>query len=53
MTLNELILELKKVKDNANYDRQDSHLKADELLLKYINSKDVRRAFLDIEKWYA
>ena len=31
----------------------DNHIKADELLLKYINDEMVTKAFNDIEKWYS
>ena len=32
---------------------EDWHGEADELLLKYINDKDISEAYEEIEKWYS
>lgn len=32
---------------------ESTHIEADELLLKYINDKDIADAFYDIDKWYS
>ena len=34
-------------------DTEDAHIKADELLLKYINDDEINEAFHSIDKWYA
>lgn len=36
-----------------NADQEASHLKADDLLLEYIDDERVTEAFENIEKWYA
>jgi hypothetical protein len=51
MTKDELVTKLKALSNN--FDIEDSHIKADQLLLEYINDKDVVNAFDEIEKWYA
>jgi len=51
MTKEELMDELHKLE--VNDDREDAHIKADSLLLAYINDVDIERAFDAIDKWYA
>ena len=51
MTKEELIKELKSLIDNR--DIEGVHVTADNLLLEYINDKEVSDAFHNIEKWYA
>lgn len=58
MDKEQLILELKEIpkKYNSNkssYDGETAHIEADELLLRYINDKEITEAFNNIEKWYA
>lgn len=54
MTIEELRSQLR---DLANckhgYDPEADHGKADDLLLEFINDKEVTEAFNDIDKWYA
>lgn len=50
MTKQELIEKLKNIK---GYDIEVNHVEADELLLDFINDKDINEAYGDIEKWYA
>lgn len=60
MTKEELIQELIKIQ-NEKYilmgietvDEESNHIKADELLLRYINDDRVTQEFDKIEKWYA
>lgn len=60
MTKDELIQELIKIQ-NEKYilmgiettDQEGNHVKADELLLKYINDERVTQEFNKIEKWYS
>jgi hypothetical protein len=52
MSLSELISRLKALKDN-NFDIEDRHIEADDLLLEFINIKEVKDAFDELEKWYA
>lgn len=56
MTKQELIDNLKALhtKDDDKYvDNEDTHIRADELLLEFINDKEVSEAFNNIDKWYA
>ena len=50
MFVEELVAKLKQL---ANYDPEVAHLKADELLLAFINDDRVTEAFKEIERWYA
>ena len=51
MTKEELI---KKLFDlTCYYDLEKAHIKADILLLEYINDEEITKAFNDIDKWYA
>ena len=34
-------------------DEEEQHIKADQLLLEYINDVDISRAFEEIKKWYS
>ena len=34
-------------------DPEITHVEADELLIKYINDKDIERAFDEVPKWYS
>lgn len=60
MTKEELIQELIKIQ-NEKYilmgvetvDEESNHIKADELLLRYINDDRVTQEFDKIKKWYA
>lgn len=60
MTKDELIQELIKIQ-NEKYilrgvevvDKEGNHIKADELLLRYINDDRVTQEFNKIEKWYS
>ena len=53
MDKEKLINELKKLSSNVNNDFEMTHWKADELLIKYINDKDIKKAFDNVGKWYA
>ena len=48
-----LIKELKKLSRENNTDFEITHSRADKLLIKYINDKDVTEAYDDVGKWYA
>ena len=50
MTKEQLLIELGKCN---KYDNEEGHLKADQLLLEFINDKDIEKAFDNIDKWYA
>ena len=51
MEKEELLRLLKKCADSN--DTEKAHVEADELLIKYINDKDIEDAFNDIHKWYS
>ena len=51
MTKDELIKQLKDLL--ANKDQEMAHVEADDLLLKFINDKEISEAYESIEKWYA
>lgn len=53
MTKADLIKELNKIRARQERDEEVNHSDADNLLLKYINSAAVTKAYDDIEKWYA
>lgn len=44
---------IKQLKECNSGDLEGDHGKADKLLLKYINDKEVKEVFDNIEKWYA
>lgn len=52
-----LLLALQKIKElqltSGNRDPEEDHIKADELLLEYINDELIIKSFKEIEKWYA
>lgn len=52
MTKQELIEKLRNIQKN-NFDLESNHGDADDLLLEYIDDKEVTKAFNDIDKWYA
>ena len=52
MTIEELIEKLKLIEE-LNGDEEISHIRADELLLKFINNEEVSKAFDNISKYYA
>lgn len=51
MNKEELIKKLKKVEEENC--TEEGHIKADELLLEYINDTEIAAAYEDIPKWYA
>ena len=51
MTKEELIKELKQQLNNG--DQEDAHMAADNLLLQYINDKEIEDAYNMIDKWYS
>ena len=56
LKLNKLIQDLQQLADQSYVilaDIEDIHAKADELLLNYINNKEVSSAFKRIYKWYS
>ncbi len=46
---------IKKLKELAtkNRDEESDHVKADELLLQFIDDQEIADAFRSIKKWYA
>ena len=52
MTIKELIEQLLWVESNYKDDPEVLHIKQDDLLLKYIDSKKVEYIFNKTEKWY-
>jgi hypothetical protein len=50
LTKEELI---KQLKDLEGGDQETSHIKADELLIEFINDPEVTDAFECIDKWYS
>ena len=48
----ELAAELNRLAENNDFP-EETHLEADNLLLNYIDDKDVTEAFYRIRKWYA
>lgn len=51
MSREELLRELRALEDEPDEER--AHVKADELLLKYIDDEEISEAFDEINKWYA
>ncbi len=51
MSISELISRLKALQYDDNWDYR--HLKADDLLLEFINIKEVKDAFNELPKWYS
>ncbi len=52
MTIEELQFRLAELADGG-MDAEQDHIKADKLLLKYINDDKVTTYFKKIKKWYA
>ena len=50
MEIKELITKLREIKTG---DEEINHLKADRLLLEFINNPEVKEAFYELDKWYA
>lgn len=48
-----LLEELKKLSGELTRDYEYTHIKADDLLLKYINDKEITKAFENVGRWYA
>ena len=57
MTKEELIEKLKAIegkhKTERFYDSENGHVEADDLLIEYINDKEIADAFEEVSKWYA
>lgn len=51
MTKEELITKLNDLL--SEHDAEKAHIKADELLLEYIDDMDIEVAYEAIEKWYS
>jgi hypothetical protein len=51
LTIEELIKQLKALQ--GGFDKEASHMQADQLLLEFIDNEDVSKAFENIDKWYA
>ncbi|MCP3681276.1 MAG: hypothetical protein GY861_01175 [bacterium] len=51
MTKDELLQKLKECAFGGDTERD--HAKADDLLIEYINDKDIENAYKAVEKWYA
>lgn len=52
ITREELLEELRKL-HGADQDHEGAHIRADDLLLDYINDDEITKAFDEIVKWYA
>ena len=48
-----LINKLKKLSRYVDRDFEYTHIKADELLIDYINDKEIKEAFDNVGKWYS
>jgi hypothetical protein len=44
---------IKKLEECKEEDIESGHIRADNLLLEYINDKEVTEAFKSLSKWYA
>lgn len=53
MEKEELIKQLEELAEMSDGDEEVAHIKADKLLLNFINDKKVTDAFESIERWYA
>ena len=53
MTKQELVQKLIAISQREDRDYEVHHGDADDLLIEYINSKEVKEAFDNINKWYA
>lgn len=48
-----LVKKLKRLSENVCGDFETSHYKADRLLIKYINDKEIEDAYDNVGKWYS
>lgn len=53
MTKDELLQALVKIKEDYSHDEEVAHVRADELLLQYIDDERISQVFENIDKWYA
>ena len=61
MKKEELIQKLKAINEKVNnntesneyYDQENAHLEADNLIIEYIDDKEIQEAYDNIGKWYA
>lgn len=51
MTKEELIAKLNE--EIGNGDQEAAHVRADDLLIEYINDPDIKEAYAAVPKWYA
>jgi hypothetical protein len=51
ITKEELIKKLKELAEDDDYEM--THVKADNLLLLYLNDEEIREAYESVGKWYA
>ncbi len=51
MTKQELIEKLKELHDN--FDVEVAHVKADDLIIEFINDEEIKEAYDNVPKWYA
>lgn len=53
MTVPDLVAKLEAIAEDYTGDQESDHLRADKLLLKFIDDPRVTLAFNAIDKWYA
>lgn len=53
LTKEKLIKKLSELEEKHEGEKESIHIAADDLLLEYINDKEIADAFNAIEKWYA
>lgn len=53
MDKQELLSELRRLKDDDDDDIESAHVQADDLLIAYIGDQEIKAAFEAIDKWYA
>lgn len=51
MSKKDLIKQLQEVKDFG--DTENAHIEADDLIIEYINDPEIKKAYEEIDKWYA
>ena len=44
---------IKRLRDCNSGDTENDHLTADDLLLEYIDDKEITDAYNEVDKWYA
>lgn len=44
---------LEELREASEYEDEFAHMRADELLLRYIDDEEITKAFKAIKKWYA